>query len=254
MAKKRKRKKKKNKQNKATVIISALVVVCLILAYYGYQKHRIPNSFEDNGKYSVKGIDLSHHNPILNWQEVKNDDVHFAYIKATEGITHDDRNYIYNYKLAKENNVRIGSYHFYNFGVSGREQAKHFIRVAKCESGDLLPAIDVEHSPANPYSKDTLFVKSTIKELKILENELFEYYGFRPIIYTNLDCYKLYVKENFPENLIWISCLDREPGDDVNNWIIWQFSHKGRLSGIAEDIDFNYFRHSIDRLSEICFP
>ncbi|SHF68710.1 glycoside hydrolase family 25 protein [Dysgonomonas macrotermitis] len=248
------RKKKSKQQLKSVICITTLIVVFLSLGYYFYKKNSIANTFDKNTKYSVRGIDISHHNPILNWIEVKNEGVSFAYIKATEGITHDDRNYPYNYKLAKENGVRIGSYHFYNFGVSGREQAKHFIKVATCEPGDLLPAIDVEHSPANPYSKDTLFVRSVIKELKILENELYEYYGHHPIIYTNLDCYKLYINKQFPDNPIWISSLNKEPGDDIENWVIWQFSHKGELTSLDGDVDLNYFRYTIDRISEICLP
>lgn len=247
-------KRKKSKQGfKTLVCIFTMVVVCLCLGYFFYKNNKQSNTFDKSNKYSVRGIDVSHHNPILNWIEVKNDDVNFAYIKATEGITHDDRNYPYNYKLAKENNVKIGSYHFYNFGVSGREQAKHFIRIAKCESGDLIPAIDVEHSPFNPYSKDSAFVGSVIKELKIMEQVMYEHYGVRPMIYTNMDCYKLYVKDHFPDNPIWISSLNKEP-DNVDNWVIWQFSHHGKLKSHDGDLDLNYFRYTIDRLNEICIP
>lgn len=248
-------KRKRSKERFKTIVcIATMVVVCLSLGYFFYKKNKLSDTFDKSNKYSVRGIDVSHHNPILNWIEVKNEDVNFAYIKATEGVTHEDRNYPYNYKLAKENNVKIGSYHFYNFGLSGREQAKHFIRIAKCEPGDLIPAIDVEHSPFNPYSKDTAFVKSVIKELQVMENEVYEYYGVRPMIYTNMDCYKLYIKDHFPENPIWISSLSKEPSDDVRNWVIWQFSHQGKLASHDGDIDLNYFRYTIDRLSEICMP
>lgn len=241
-------------QKKWIVICLAVFVVSVVLPYIFYKKGSFSNTFDKSDKYHVKGIDVSHHNPILDWNEVKNQNIQFAYIKATEGITHDDRNYIYNYKLAKESNVKVGSYHFYSFAISGREQAKHFIKTARCESDDLLPAIDVEHSPANPYSKDTAYVKSVIKELCILENELYEYYGLRPVIYTNMDCYKLYIKDHFPHNPIWICSLREEPNEDVKKWIIWQFTHKGELPGIVGDIDFNYFRYSFERLREISLP
>lgn len=249
-------KAKKHNFNKAKsiLIISTFVIVAVALTYHFYQKSKKANTFDQNNQYSVKGIDVSHHNPILNWAEVKSQNITFAYIKATEGTTHDDRNYPYNYKLAKQNNVKIGAYHFYTFATSGRDQARHFIDIAKCESGDLIPAIDVEHSPANPYSKDTAFVSTTIKELTILENELYEYYGIHPIIYTNPDCYKLYIKGNFPNNPLWISSLNGEPKKEIQKWVIWQFTHKGTLPGIVGEIDFNYFRYSFDRLNEISLP
>ena len=253
MAKKSRKRNKTNKL-KSITIVSTLIVLLLALGYHFYKKSVTANTFKESNKYQVKGIDVSHHNPILDWAEVKRQNITFTYLKATEGITHDDRNYIYNYKLAKKNNIKTGSYHFYNFGVSGREQAKHFIRVAKCKSGDLIPAIDVEHSPANPYSKDPSFVKNVIKELSVMENELYEYYGFHPVIYTNIDCYKLYINNSFPNNPIWISSLNKEPNDDIKNWIIWQFTHKGELDGIVGDLDLNYFRYSFDDLRQLQLP
>lgn len=246
--------KKFDKKLKSITIVSTLIVLFLALGYYFYKKNTAANTFNKSSKYQVKGIDVSHHNPILDWAEVKRQNINFAYLKATEGITHDDRNYRYNYKLTKENNIKTGSYHFYNFGISGREQAKHFIRIAKCQSGDLIPAIDVEHSPANPYSKDPTFIKSVIKELKVMENELYEHYGVHPLIYTNTDCYKLYINNSFPDNPIWISSLDKEPSDNIKNWIIWQFTHSGELEGIVGDLDLNYFRYSFDDLYKLQLP
>lgn len=249
------RKKKQLKKSQVIILICTIAITAFSLSYYFYRKYSQSDTFSKSNKYHIQGVDVSHHNPILNWSEVKSQNIHFAYIKATEGITHDDRNYIYNYKQAKENSVKIGAYHFYSFGVSGRDQAKHFIRIAKCETGDLIPAIDVEHSPSNPYTKDTAFIAMVIKELIILEEELYEHYGMRPIIYTNRDCYNLYIKKNFPENRIWISSLDEEPKDEeIKNWIIWQFTHKGELPGIVGNVDFNYFRYSYDRLDEISLP
>lgn len=251
MSKKPKKRKSDNKL-KSITLVATLIVLFLTLGYFFYKKSTA-NTFNESQKYQVKGVDVSHHNPILDWEEVKRQNIHFTYIKATEGITHDDRNYPYNYKLAKENNIKTGSYHFYNFGISGREQAKHFIRIAKCQSGDLIPAIDVEHSPANPYSKDPVFIKSVIKELKIMENELYEYYGVHPIIYTNTDCYKLYINNSFPNNPIWISSLNKEPNNEIKNWIIWQFTHTGELDGIVGNLDLNYFRYSFEELQKIQF-
>lgn len=248
------RRKKSKKRLKLIVSLATLAIVSFSLSYFYFKKLNRFDTFDESNKYSVRGIDVSHHNPILNWAEIKVQNIHFAYIKATEGITHDDRNYKFNYKLAKDNNVKIGSYHFYSFGVSGREQAKHFIEIAECNSGDLIPAIDVEHSLANPYSKDSAFVQTVIKELKILEDVLYEHYGVHPMIYTNLNCYELYIKDYFPDNLIWISSLSKEPDENINNWVIWQFSHNGELSAHNGKFDLNYFRYGIERLNEICLP
>jgi len=210
-------------------------------------------TFESN-KYFVKGVDVSHHNPILKWDVVLDQNITFAYLKATEGTTHEDRNYPFNYELARKANIKVGSYHFYTFALSGKEQAQHFLKIAQFKQGDMIPAIDVEHSPANPYSKDKEYIAMVIKELKVLENELFEHFGVHPLIYTNKDCYKLYVKNDFPNNPIWMCDLHNEPSDDVKNWRIWQFSHKGEIPGIEGDIDLNYYRYSFEEFKELLLP
>lgn len=262
MAKKTRKKKKKKKKKSSLserrwkqaalglIFLTALgISVFFLVKWYRSE----PNTFESN-KYYVKGVDVSHHNPILNWDEVLTQNITFAYLKATEGVTHEDRNYPYNYDLARKANIKVGTYHFYTFGLSGKEQAAHFIKIARCKSGDLIPAIDVEHSKANPYSKDKSYVKIVIDELKALEKALHEYYGVHPVIYTNKDCYKLYIKGNFPDNIMWISDLHNEPGEDIKNWRIWQFSHKGELPGMIGDIDLNYYRYSYEEFKELLLP
>ncbi|NDW09226.1 glycoside hydrolase family 25 protein [Dysgonomonas sp. 520] len=251
--------KKQLKRIKKIAVVAAISFILIALAFFFLKKYQQKfNSFNNtdySNKYFVKGIDLSHHNPIIDWGAAKNENIAFAYIKSTEGIGHLDRNYPYNYKLAKENNIKIGSYHFYTFGVSGYKQAQHFIKTAKCQSGDLIPAIDVEHSPSNVNSNDTAYMSLVKKELKILEKTLYEHYGMRPIIYTNKDCYKKYVKDLFPANPIWICDLHNEPSDkEIKNWIIWQFSHTGKILKIKENIDLNYFRYSFEELKKYTLP
>ncbi|MDR2955340.1 MAG: hypothetical protein LBV43_09685 [Prevotella sp.] len=251
---KRKRSGKKDTNIRRKYIVSFLLVFSLILlaTILIWNYYHEPESFTSE-KYYVKGIDLSHHNPIPDWNVLVDQNVYFAYIKATEGISHEDRNYIYNYELAHETNIKIGSYHFFNFAVPGKEQAKYFIQKAKFSTGDLLPAIDVEHSPANLYNKDKKCIDDVVKELKVLESELYEHFGVHPVIYTNGDCYKLYIKGNFPENIIWMCDLHKEPSKDVN-WRIWQFSHNGEMPGIDGDVDLNYYRYSFQEFQELLLP
>lgn len=264
MAKKKKIYKKKKKKAKLTkeekitrriAISSFLIAIVGITAFLIYRNYTNsePQKFESK-KYYVKGIDISHHQPILNWHMVMEQDISFAYIKATEGNNHLDRNYTYNYEQAREAQIRIGSYHFFTFGISGREQAQHFIRTAKCQSGDMLPAIDVEHSAINTYSSDPAYIVLVKHELQELEQTLYEHYGVHPIIYTNKDCYKLYIKDSFPDNLLWICDLDKEPSEELANWRIWQFSHSGKLPGIQEKVDLNYYRYTFSEFKELLVP
>lgn len=248
------KKKADRKIIKQYALILALVVFSILAAFFIIKDYYDESPSFDSSKYYVKGIDVSHHNPIPNWRVVLDQNISFAYIKATEGTTHQDRNYPYNYDLAKKENIIVGSYHFYTFSLSGKEQANHFLKTAKFTTGDMLPAIDVEHSPANPYNKDKEYMANVIKELKVLENELYEHFGVHPVIYTNNDCHKLYIKGNFPDNIIWICDLHKEPADNIKNWRIWQFSHKGELPGIDGNVDLNYYRYSYEEFKELLLP
>lgn len=253
----RRKVKKQRSQNfvvKKYVLPFALAVILCIVAFFIIKDYLSEPETFDSNKYFVKGVDVSHHNPILNWDAVLDQNISFAYMKATEGTTHEDRNYPYNYDLAKKANIKVGSYHFYTFALSGKEQAQHFLKIAKFATGDMIPAIDVEHSPANPYSKEKKYVEMVVSELKVLENELYEHFGVHPIIYTNKDCYKLYVKKHFPHNIIWMCDLHHEPSDDIKNWQIWQFSHKGEIAGSDGHIDLNYYRYSFDQFKELLLP
>lgn len=248
------RKKDVPKKRKFYILTFSLAFILSVLAFFLIKDYlQEPESFESE-KYFVKGIDVSHHNPILNWKSLLDENITFAYIKSTEDTSHIDRNYIYNYELARETNIKVGAYHFYRFALSGKEQAHHFLRNSRFNAGDLIPAIDVEHSALNVYKKDGEYIDLVVKELKVLENELYEHFGVRPVIYTNRDCYKLYIKNNFPENIIWMCDLHNEPSDDILNWRIWQFSHKGELPGVDGHIDLNYYRHSFDEFKELLLP
>lgn len=252
------RKNKRFKKQTTLILLVSLILVSsvfliLIDSVKKSSRDRF-HSFHDNRyshKYPIRGVDISHHNGDVNWEQLKNEGVAFAYIKATEGVSHKDRSYKDNYPAAKLADIKVGAYHFYTFGLDGAEQANRFIRDAKVADDDLIPMIDVEHSPYNRHSWDDNYRKLVIDELKKMEQVLFDYYGVHPIIYTNRDCYKLYIKGHLTENLIWMSDLHNEPSIDDNEWIIWQFSHTGRLNGVKGDVDLNYFRYSYRRFEEL---
>ena len=263
MSKKRRNKvskKRYRKQQTIVLIVSTIILSSILLIIFdSIQKSKREqfHSFYDNKyshKYVVRGVDISHHNGKVNWGNLKKEGITFAYIKSTEGITHKDKKYIENYQLSKLSDINVGTYHFYTFGLDGVMQAQHFIRNSSVETLDLIPAIDVEHSSVNKYSNDKKYIRKVIEELIKMENELYNYYGVRPLIYTNKDCYKLYVKDNLTENLIWMSDLHKEPDVNDNNWIMWQFSHTGNIRGIKGDIDLNYYRYSFRKFNELLMP
>lgn len=59
------------------------------------------------------GIDVSHHQGIIDWVAVAQDAaIQFVYIKATEGSTHLDSMYERNIREANLVGLNVGSYHY----------------------------------------------------------------------------------------------------------------------------------------------
>ena len=242
----------------AAVLLFLLVAVVVPFAIQFLKgRNNLFHTFDSNAfsnKYVVRGIDISHHNSFVDWNRLREENITFVYLKSTEGTSHKDRDYRKNYRLAKDAGLKVGTYHFYTFGMDGERQAEHFIRTSKVHSQDLVPAIDVEHSPINVFSRDKEAVKRTLRELKKLEQSLFDHYGTHPVLYTNKECYKIYIKDNFPRNPIWICDLHAEPRDEIENWVIWQFSHTGEIGGVADDVDLNYYRYSFTQFRNLLMP
>lgn len=256
----RKRRKKKI-SSQTSFAIGALLILLIAFLFYFFlffgNKRNVFHSFDQSpysAKYEVRGVDVSHHNSFINWNELRKESVTFAYLKSTEGVGHKDRDYRKNYRLAKEAGLKVGTYHFYTFGMDGKKQAQHFIRNSIIKSGDMIPAIDVEHSSINKSCKTDADLQKMLKELRALEKRLHEHYGKRPVIYTNKDCYRQYIENNFPDNPLWICDLHNEPDVASDKWVIWQFSHTGQISGVVNDIDLNYYRNSFGDFRNLLIP
>lgn len=245
---KRKNKKKSRKKKQHLIFVKIVFFLFAVFVTFGVVKRYFQSSPDYLSKpsipdgYTVVGIDVSHHNGEINWHLLQAQGISFAYIKATEGTSHVDRRYIQNFKKAKENNILTGMYHFFRFYDSVEEQLNHFSSITSNVSADLIPMIDVEHSRIN-YKPSTKERREVIARLCEFEKGLQNLYGVKPIIYTNKQCYRLYIKDNFPNNKLWICDLSAEPNDKLYpNWVIWQYSHRGRLHGIKHKVDMNVLR------------
>lgn len=190
--------------------------------------------------YSIHGIDVSKYQDIIDWESVRNMQVEnvkigFAFIKATEGNNNRDRHFNRNWKKAKEAGIIRGAYHFFIATKSGRLQAENFIEKVKLEPGDLPPVLDVEQT----YGIGETKLRERVKEfLKIVEN----HYGVTPVLYTNVDFYKQYLKDDFDGYPLWAAhYLQKERPRIHRPWQFWQHSETGRVNGIYSKVDFNVF-------------
>lgn len=197
-------------------------------------------------RYPVRGVDVSRYQGQIDWELLASNDISFAYIKATEGSSHVDSCFSYNYEEARKTSLRIGAYHFFSYDSGGQTQADHYIAVVEKTDGMLPPMIDLEFygdKKQNPPEQSQVR-----QELTVMLNGLEEYYGMKPVIYATEKSYKLYLADAFQEYDIWIRNVITSPRlSDHREWTFWQYTDRGKLEGYRGDekyIDMNVFHGS----------
>jgi len=167
--------------------------------------------------------------------KVKDIQVGFAFIKATEGIDNMDSQFRRNWKKAKDNDIIRGAYHFFIGSKDGRMQAENFINRVDLKPGDLPPVLDIEQLNG---TKPTQLKKEAKEWLDIVEN----HYQVTPIIYTNVDFYKRNLGSEFDKYPLWVAHYYELRQPRINRgWVFWQHSDMGSVNGITHKVDFNVF-------------
>lgn len=188
--------------------------------------------------YSINGIDVSNYQGYINWKMVKEMDANgqkigFAFIKATEGLSDEDKQFKRNWQLSATVKIPRGAYHFFLATKSGKKQAANFIKSVQLSPGDFPPVLDVEKL----YDVKPVLMRKRVKECL---DSLEAFYKVKPIIYSYADFYSNYLGKEFDDYPLWVAhyLTDKQPRIN-RNWIIWQHSEQGRVNGIASKVDFN---------------
>ena len=183
----------------------------------------------------IHGIDMSHYQGNVFWETIgDNTSMAYVYLKATEGGDRVDQKFEQNIVMAHIHGLKVGSYHFYRPKTEQRKQLENFVSQCIPEEQDLIPMIDIE-----------LFAFLDLVE---------EAYHQKPLLYTfrnfynrhllgKLDGYKLMIAMYTPEEPVLA---------DERDITMWQYTGKGRLTGINGFVDKSRFMGS-HSLREIRF-
>ncbi len=203
--------------------------------------------------YEIHGIDVSKYQQTISWEAVRDMQVRdirigFAFIKATEGNGNVDAFFKRNWRKSKQAGITRGAYHFFIASKEGKTQAKNFIKRVELESGDLPPVLDVEQN----YGTSASQLRKEVKEwLDVVETN----YGVQPIIYTNVDFYKQYLKGHFDDYPLWVAhYLQPNKPRISREWWFWQHSEEGRVNGIISKVDFNVFSGDSSQFRALLVP
>ena len=220
----------------AALAIALLLGATLAAAYFtGFW---IPNR-PSMTAFPVRGIDVSGHQGTIKWNTVPRDEVHFVYIKATEGGDFRDARFTENWKSSTHAGFRRGAYHFFTMKTPGLQQAGNFTSVVPNEPNALTPAIDLEfwgNSAERPSVPDFQ------RQLRAFISEVRSFYGREPVLYTDMDFKEHYLRD-FAASRLWIRSVFTAPRlPKGENWMFWQFSEKIHVRGIEGFVDHNVFK------------
>ena len=234
-----------------------LTVVTVIFVYFAI-RILIDNAFTIRAKFGevvypegdVRGIDISHYQDEINWDEVRNAEMggvplRFIIIKATQGEKIIDENFNENFAQAKKNGFIRGAYHYFEPKADPIRQARHFCKIAQLEEGDLVPVLDVEERGG--LSNEEL-QKRVIKCLDFIE----DHYGATPMLYASASFRTDHLgTPEFDRYPLWIAHYYVEHVTYKGEWSIWQHSDQGRIEGIKGPVDVNVFNGSYQEFEKL---
>lgn len=194
---------------------------------------------------SHKGIDVSRFQGNIDWQAVAGDGVEFAIIRVANrgygtGKLVVDEQFEKNIKGAVDAGIHVGVY-IYSQAIDEQEVVEEAnLVMEKLAAHDVnCPIVfDVEKT-ADPTGRMNQISVEERTNLTLLFCQTVEAAGYKPMIYHNMEMGAL--------------MLDVEPLEQYDKWLayynddmyypyeykIWQYSDKGRVSGISSNVDLN---------------
>lgn len=194
------------------------------------------NDKESGDKKTLRGIDVSYYQGTVDWKRVKAAGIDFAFLRSSVGDYYTDETFDYNMTEAQRAGIKVGVYHYCraNSAESARAEAKYFLDIIKPYKPDFPIVVDIEDSRQEKLSVEelTLIVDIFCKEVKKA--------GYEPMIYSSaswlnnkLDTKKLSDYE------IWVAHWGTLKPAFNGDYGVWQYSCKGRVSGISGAVDLN---------------
>lgn len=231
---------KKSRRGDILVAGIFLVVTGLLgfAAWWAWHQYMISPPYVDEERFPIRGIDLSAHNGYANLNAAAAEGYEFVFLKASEGVSHRDENFVLNYQKARHAGMKVGAYHFFRFDRDGVEQAMNFVKSVGNRHLDLGMVIDVEEE-GNPKNVPLDSIKLRLEMMV----EYLNMTGHRVTFYSNREGREKYLLEDYPDLPLWICSFNSENALN-RDWTFWQYNHRGKVSGIRGNVDLNAFNGS----------
>lgn len=190
----------------------------------------------------IKGIDVSSYQGNPDWSKVSNSGIKFAILRIHQK-SGTDVSFEHNYKGCKSNGILIGGYK-YSYALTSAqaiEEAENVISVLGGRGLDFPVFYDLE------WAQQRSLGKQAIENIAVAFLNRIKKAGYKVGIYCNLDWYNNVLSDALKQYDCWIA---RYPANDngsvqerlrPNVGVGWQYSSKGKVSGISGNIDMDVF-------------
>nr|WP_272927705.1 GH25 family lysozyme [Pseudarthrobacter sp. ATCC 49987] len=203
--------------------------------------------------FGVQGLDVSGHQPLVDWQQQWNKGSRFAYVKATEGNYFTNASFGSQYAGSRGVGMIRGAYHFAipNWS-SGADQARYFVQNGGGWSPDgstLPPVLDFEFNPYAGRTIEGFYFGNTCYGMSPSQltdwvrdfgTTMLQQTGRLPVIYTNTSWWKQCTADapGFGDYPLWVAAYPGSPTNDAgpipaswDTYSIWQYSSTGPFDG-----------------------
>jgi uncharacterized protein with LGFP repeats/GH25 family lysozyme M1 (1,4-beta-N-acetylmuramidase) len=204
--------------------------------------------------FGIQGLDVSGHQPGVDWQQQWNMGARFAYVKATEGSYFTNDLFGSQYQGSRNVGMIRGAYHFaIPNGSSGSDQARYFVQNGGGWSADgytMPPVLDFEF---NPYAGRTIngfnfgntcydmSPEQLASWVRDFGNTMRSLTGRLPVIYTNTNWWNQCLGDppGFGDYPLWVAAYPSSPTNNAgaiptgswSTYSIWQYSSTGPFAG-----------------------
>lgn len=204
----------------------------------------------------IQGIDVSHHQGVIDWDLAKLNSINFAFMRTSFGLAEVDKDTQFkrNWAEAKRVGIPRGAYHFLLSYQSITAQARWFVELMDGDFGELPPVCDVEYWKRSDGKYES---NPTLAQIKQFCEKVKELTGKTSIIYAG-GYWKGFASAKdaswaleYDHWLAQYTTLGSEiPCKPWTTWKFWQWSEKGAgaLIGIKGNLDLDYFNGSLEDL------
>jgi lysozyme len=210
-------------------------VLVAILATAGYYEVFQPYWRPSLHAGETYGIDVSNHQGTIDWSQVADHHIGFAYLKATEGNDFVDKQFATNWAGAAKAGIPRGAYHFFTLCSPGSQQAANYLKVLPDDPSALPPAVDLEFGSCTQRPSKAAVQQQLDTFVTTVEQRV-----HKPVmIYTVPSFTAVYPITQAGSRPLWKrSIFDRPAGD----WKVWQAWDQARIKGIHGRVDLDVMR------------